>query len=88
MPVGVTAAAAAIALPRSRTNTIACSAVITPAPAAAAISPTLWPATAPIRPKASAGCGNSERAASRPEATSSGWATAVSRIVSASASVP
>ena len=45
MPVGVTAAAAAIALPRSRTSTIACSAVITRAPAAAAISPTLWPAT-------------------------------------------
>ena len=35
MPVGVTAAASAIALPRSRTSTIACSAVITRAPAAA-----------------------------------------------------
>ena len=57
MPVGVAAEAVAIALPRSRTNTIACSAVITPAPAAAAISPTLWPATAPTRPNASAGCG-------------------------------
>jgi hypothetical protein len=46
MPVGVTAAAAAIALPRSRTKTIACSAVSTPAPTAAVISPTLWPAAA------------------------------------------
>ena len=81
MPVGVTAAAAAIALPRSRTSTIACSAVITRAPAAAAISPTLWPATAPICSKASAGCGNSSRAATRPVATSSGWAIRVSRIV-------
>ncbi len=88
MLVGVAAAAAAIALPRSRTSTIACSAVITRAPAAAASSPTLWPATAPIRPKASAGCGKSSSAASRPDATSSGCATAVSRIVSASASVP
>ena len=35
MPVGVAAAAPAIALPRSRTRTIACSAVITRAPAAA-----------------------------------------------------
>ena len=41
MPVGVVAAASAIALPRSRTSTIACSALITCAPAAAAISPTL-----------------------------------------------
>ena len=39
--MGVTAEAAAIALPRSRTRTIACSALMTPAPAAAAISPTL-----------------------------------------------
>ena len=31
MPVGVTALAAAIARPRSRTSTIACSAVSTPA---------------------------------------------------------
>ena len=48
MPVGVTAAARAIALPRSRTSTIACSAVIARAPAAAVTSPTEWPATAPI----------------------------------------
>ena len=47
MPVGVTAAASAIARPRSRTSTIACSALITRAPVAAAISPTLCPATAP-----------------------------------------
>ena len=45
MPVAVTAAASAIALPRSRTSTIACSAVITRAPAAAVSSPTEWPAT-------------------------------------------
>ncbi len=59
------AAAAAIALPRSRTSTIACSAVIARAPAAAASSPTLCPATAPTLSNASAGCGNSSRAASR-----------------------
>ena len=88
MPVGVAAAARAIALPRSRTSTIACSAVMVRAPAAAASSPTLCPATAPIWSNASAGCGNSSRAARSPVATSSGWATAVSRIVSASASVP
>ncbi len=88
MLVGVWAAASAIARPRSRTSTIACSAVIARAPAAAVSSPTLWPATAPILPNASAGWGNSSSAASRPEATSSGCATAVSRIVSASASVP
>ena len=41
-------AASAIADPRSRTNTIACSAVSTPAPTAAVISPTEWPAPAPI----------------------------------------
>ena len=88
MPVGVAAAAAAIALPRSRTSTIACSAVMARAPAAAASSPTLWPATAPTWLKASAGCGKSSSAAIRPVATSSGWAIGVSRIVSASASVP
>ena len=88
MPVGVTAAASAIAFPRSRTSTIACSAVMTRAPAAAASSPTLCPATAPIFANASVGCGNSSSAATSPVATSSGWATAVSRIVSASASVP
>ena len=59
------AAAAAIALPRSRTSTIACSAVIARAPAAAASSPTLWPETAPIWLNASAGCGNSSSAVIR-----------------------
>ena len=57
-------------------------------PAAAAISPTLCPATAPTLVKASAGCGNTASAASMLDATSSGCAIAVSRIVSASASVP
>ena len=88
IPVAVVAAAAAIALPRSRTSTIACSAVIARAPAAAASSPTLWPETAPIWLNASAGCGNSSSAVIRLVATSSGWAIWVSRIVSASASVP
>ena len=67
MPVGVASAASAIARPRSRTSTIACSAVIARAPAAAVSSPTLWPATAPIRPNASAGCGKRASAATRPE---------------------
>ena len=88
MPVGSFAAAAAIARPRSRTSTMACSAVITRAPAAAVISPTLWPAVAPTTWNASAGCGKSSSAETRPAATSSGWATAVSRIASASAVVP
>ncbi len=81
MPVGVTAAASAMALPRSRTRTIACSAVRTPAPTAAVISPTLWPVTA-------SGTAASCRAATRPAATSSGCAILVSRMVSSSASVP
>ena len=86
--VGVAALAAAIARPRSRTNTIACSADSTPTPAAAVISPTECPAATPMKGNASAGWGKSSSAASRPEATSSGWAIAVSRMVSASASVP
>ena len=81
MPVGVTAAAAAIALPRSRTSTMACSAVITPAPAAAVISPTLCPATAPTCRRRRPGAGTARAATTRPAATSSGWATAVSRMV-------
>ena len=88
MPVGAFAAACAIALPRSRTKTIACSALITPTPAAAVTSPTLWPAARSMTRNASAGCGNNASAATRPEPTSSGWAIAVSRIVSASALVP
>ena len=58
------------------------------APAAAVSSPTLCPATAPIFENASAGCGKSSSAATRPVATSNGWAIWVSRMVSASASVP
>ena len=46
MPVGLIAAALAIARPRSRTSTSADSGESTPASAAAVISPTLWPATA------------------------------------------
>ena len=88
IPVGVAAAASAIARPRSRTRTIACSAVIARAPAAAVSSPTLCPATAPMRANASAGDGKSSSAATRPVATSSGWAISVRRISSASASVP
>ena len=88
MPVGVVAEASAIARPRSRTRTIACSAVIVRDPAAATSSPTLCPATAPTCSNPSAGCGKSSSAASIPVATSSGWATCVSRMVSASASVP
>ena len=81
MPVGVAAAASAIARPRSRTNTMACSAVITPVAAAAVTSPTLCPAPAPTLASASAGRGNSDSRVTRPAPTSSGWATAVSRIV-------
>ena len=88
MPVAVTAAASAIALPRSRTSTMACSAVIARAPAAAVTSPTECPATAPICWNTSAGWGKSSSAAIRPVATSRGWAISVCRMVSASASVP
>jgi hypothetical protein len=88
MPVGLSADASAIARPRSRTRTIACSAVMTPVPAAAVISPTLCPAVAPTAWNASDGCGKISSAETRPAATRSGWATAVSRIASASASVP
>jgi len=67
---------------------MACSADSTPVAAAAVISPTLWPAATPVRRKPSAGLGKSWSATSSPDATSSGWAIAVSRMVSASASVP
>ena len=86
--VGRAALAVAIARPRSATKTIADSAEKTPTPAAAVISPTECPAATPIRGYASAGCGKSSSAASRPDATSSGCATAVSRMVSASAWTP
>ena len=72
IPVGVAALAAAIANPRSRTNTSADSAVIARAPAAAVNSPTEWPATTPTLPNASDGCGNSERAPTNPAATIKG----------------
>ena len=49
MEVGRTAEACAMALPRSRTRTIADSALITPTEQAAVISPTLCPATTPTR---------------------------------------
>ena len=60
---------------------MACSAEMTPVPAAAVISPTLCPAAAPTAWNASDGCGKISSAATSPAATSSGWATAVSRIV-------
>lgn len=83
MPVSVTAEASAMASPRVRTSDSASASDSTPAYAAAVISPTLWPATAPK----TAGEPSAE-ADSRPAATSRGWATAVSRISSASAFVP
>src|SRR5690606_37319952 len=55
MPVSVIAAALAIACPRSRTRPSACSGVSTPASAAVANSPTLWPAsTSGVAPSTSA----------------------------------
>ena len=86
--VGVTALAAAIARPRSRTNTMA-SLVGQGAhegrrgDLADGVTGDHADAVRPVRPRRGAA-----RAASRPAATSSGWATAVSRMVSASASVP
>ena len=91
MPVGVTALAAAMARPRSRTKTIACSALSAPATVAAVISPTECPAvapTAPTRPGASPGWSNRPSRLTRPAPTISGWATAVSLIASASETVP
>lgn len=82
MPVSVIAAASAIARPRLRTRASASVSSRTPAKDAAVNSPTEWPATAP-------GAMSPSAAADRiPAATSSGWATAVSRISSASAWVP
>lgn len=82
MPVPVIAAASAMARPRLRTRVSAAVSSRTPAKEAAVISPTLWPATAPgvMAPSAAA-----DR---MPAATSSGCATEVSRIASASAWVP
>ena len=82
MPVGSSAQAAAISRPRTAAKVTAASAVSTPASAAAPISPTLWPATTPTSPSGSCS------AATRAAATSRGWVLAVSRISSASATVP
>ena len=91
MPVGVAALASAIARPRSATKRIASSSVSTPAPAAAVISPTEWPgedAGADGTASGSSAAPHSARSASRPAPTSSGWATAVSLMVSSSDVVP
>ena len=94
MPVGVVAAARAIAAPRTDTSRRASSSVRTPAIAAAASSPTECPAVAPTTRCAAmsrASSGPRSRTARRlasADATSSGCATAVSRMVSASDVVP
>ena len=76
-------AASAIALPRSRTSTMACSAEMTPH---AGGSGDLTDAVARRRAHHAERVGRVREqrraAATRPDATSSGWATAVSRIVS------
>ena len=56
--------------------------------APAASSPTLCPATPPAFSGAAESPPNSSSAVETAAATSSGWATAVSRMLSASASVP
>ena len=92
MPVGVAALACAIARPRWATKRMASVSVSTPAAAAAVISPTECPARAPV--PAGAGVAAvavlpvSARRASSPAPTSSGWATAVSLMVSSSDVVP
>ena len=89
MPVGVMALASAIARPRRLTRLIASCGVRTPVAAAAVISPTECPATTPAEEASVSGL-SAYRAsrASSPAPTMSGWATAVSRIVSASDVVP
>ena len=82
MPVGSRAQAAAIARPRTAAIATAASASSTPAMAAAASSPTEWPATGVP------GGTSSLRAASSAAATTSGCVTAVSLISSAPAVVP
>ena len=83
IPDSLPMAAFAISTPRVRTRRSASTSEKTPAIAAAVISPTECPAinekslSAPIA-----------RALSKPAATISGWALAVSRISSASACVP
>ena len=74
-------------MPRSRTSTIACSALMAPDGAGRG---QLADAVAGdgADAGATAGSGSSTAAVARPVATSSGWAIWVSRMVSASASVP
>src|SRR3954447_19329850 len=88
MPVGVTALAAAMARPRSRTRTIACSWDRTPVSAAAVSSPTECPATTPAPAAASASTALTAGSAARPAATIRGCAIAVSLMVSASEVLP
>ena len=66
---------------------MACSSLSTPLAAAVVISPTEWPAAASATAASPAGVGLSAESASSPEATRSGWATAVSLMVSALADV-
>src|SRR5690606_25414668 len=87
MPVGVTAEASAMPRPRSATSARASRVVSTPATAAAVNSPTLCPATASADAAADSRSPKRARLAATPALTSSGWATAVSRISSASAVV-
>ncbi len=61
---------------------------MTPVAAAAVISPTECPAPTDTCRKPSAGRGKIDSSEHSPAATMSGWATAVSRSVSASAVVP
>ncbi len=93
MPVGVAALASAIARPRWATKRIASVSRSTPAAAVAVISPTECPARAPVPAGATAypptvGVPESARRASSPAPTRSGWATAVSLMVSSSEVVP
>ena len=88
MPVGTAAAAAAMPWARTRTRRIAFSGEMVPAIAPAASSPTLCPATTAVSPLSGTWSPVSASAVAMAAATSSGWATEVSRISSASAVVP
>ncbi len=88
MPVSVRAAASAMPRPRSATRESASSGERTPARAAAVNSPTLWPAVASTWWGAAGRDPSRAEAAASPAPTNRGWATAVSRISSASAVVP
>src|SRR5690606_19104221 len=87
IPVGVCAAAAAMARARWETRPTAPVSVSAPATAAAASSPTEWPAVTSTTSVVSRPS-RITRSATSEDATMSGWATAVSRIASASDSVP